>query len=194
MAAQVDICNLALARIGSENIISIDDDSKRAKTLKAVYDLVRDIVLADHPWNFATTRKTLALLALAPEFGYSYAYEMPTDPFCLRMLGIVGVSSANVDPNIEYKIEGRQLLTNAKPCQIKYISQVTIEGVFTPSFCSAFSLRLAAEVAYKITGNAALKSEAMKEYLMELSKAKSQDAQEDTPEAWESTSWADSRL
>jgi hypothetical protein len=194
MASKTDICNLALARLGAENIISIDDDTKRAKTLKAVYDLVRDIVLADHPWNFAITRATLALLTTAPEFGYCYAYQLPTDPFCLRVLGIVGDTAANVDPGIEYKIEGQRLLTNVSPCNIKYIARVTVEGVFTPSFCSALALRLAAEVAYKLTGNASLKGEAMKEYQLELGKAKSQNAQEVTPEAWEDTSWADSRL
>lgn len=194
MASKTDICNLTMARLGCENIISIDDDTKRAKTVKAVYDLIRDIVLSDHPWNLASTRASLALLSTAPAFGYTYAYQLPANPFCLRALGIVGTDFANVDPTIEYKIEGRQLLTNASPCNIKYIARVTVEGAFTPSFCSAFSLRLAAEVAYKLTGNASLKSEIMKEYQVELSKAKSQDAQEDTPEAWEDTSWANSRL
>jgi hypothetical protein len=194
MAAKVDICNLALVHLGSENIISIDDDSKRAKTLKAIYDLTRDIVLADHPWNFATTRATLALLAEVPAFGYSYAYGLPTEPFCLRVLGIVGSISANVDPTIEYKVEGRRILTNASPCRIKYVAQETVEGNFTPSFCSAFALRLAAVSAYKITGNTSLEKKVFELYLLELSKAKAQDAQEDTPEAWESTSWADSRL
>jgi hypothetical protein len=112
----------------------------------------------------------------------------------LRVLGLVGSNSSNVDPTIEYKIEGRQLLTNESAVRIKYIAQISNEGDFSPQFVSAFAYRLAAEVAYKITGNATLKSEMMKEYLVELSKAKSIDAQEDTPEAWESENWAASRL
>jgi len=194
MASKVDICNLALARLGNENILSIDEDTKRAKTLKAIYDLIRDIVLVNHSWNFASTRVVLARLTEAPSFGYSYVYQLPTDPYCLRVLGLVGSNNPNVDPTLEYKIEGRKLLTNESMAQIKYISQVINEGDFSPQFVSVFAYRLAAEVAYKITGNATLKGEIIKEYLLELSKAKSIDAQEDTPEVWESENWAAARI
>lgn len=193
MASKVGICNLALIRLGSQPITAITDDTKRAIALNANYDIVLDIVLADNPWNFAISRTTLARLADAPAFGYSYQYQLPSD--CLKVLGIVDETvSGNPDPTIEYKIEGGKLLTEESTVHLKYISRVTDPNLFSPKFLSAFAMRLAAEIAYHITGNASLKTEIMKEYVMELSGARSVDAQEDTPEVYQSDTWITARL
>ena len=191
MASKLDICNLALVRLGSLPILSLDDPVKRAQTLKKIFDLVRDIVLRDHPWNFAVRRDTLAQLAEAPAFGYSYAYQLPSG--CLRVLGMVGLDE-NIDTTLEYKLEDQKLLTNESGAQIKYIIRVEDTGLFDSRFCSALASRLAAEAAYQIKASAAMKKQMMDEYRDELSGARSIDAQEDTPEVAVSNPWIEARI
>lgn len=190
MASETDICNLALVRIGSLPITSMDDGSKRSTALNSIFEMVRDMVLRDHPWNFAVQRATLAQLTEAPAFGYTYAYQLPVD--CLRVLGMVG-DEDNLDPSLTYKLEGGHLLTDEDSAQIKYIRRVTEVGLYDAGFVSALASRLAAEVAYNLTASAALKEQMMKEYLHERGTAASTDAQEDTPEVYETNSWIDAR-
>ena len=191
MASKTDICNLALVRLGEPRILSLDDDSKRANALKSFFDLALDIVLQDHPWNFATRRATLARLTAAPAFGYSYAYQLPSG--CLRVLGMVG-DGKNVDPTLEYKIEGQQLLTEETAAKIKYILRITETGVFGARFCSLLASRLALEMSYHLVKSPALQGQMMKGYAAELSAAKAIDAQEDTPEVYECNKWLEARL
>lgn len=190
MVGKMDICNLALLRLGSLPIESLDEDSKRAITLKNCFDLVRDIVLRGHPWNFATKRAVLARLTEAPLFGYSYAYQLPIDQ--LRVLGIVD-GAGKLDPTLVYEIEGDRLLTNQTSASIKYIQRVSDIGIFDAQFCSALASRLAAEVAYQLTGAAAMKKQMMDEYRYELMEARSIDAQENPPEVYETNDWIEAR-
>lgn len=190
MASKTDICNLALLRLGEPRILSLDDDSKRAIALKSFFDLALDIVLQDHPWNFAIRRATLAKLTADPAFGYSAAYQLPSG--CLRVLGIVG-SGQNVDPSLEYKIEGQQLLTNESAAKIKYILRITETGMFGARFCSALASRLALEMSYHLVKSPALQQAMFKSYEAELSAAKGIDAQEDTPEVYQTNPWLEAR-
>lgn len=190
MASKTDICNLALIRLGSLPIVSIDDGSKRANALKAIWDQVRDQVLRDHPWNFAIRRATLARLTEAPAFGYAYAYQIPAG--CLRVLGMV-YDENNIDPTLEYKVEVGLLLTDEETALIKYIHRETDVGLYDANCCSAIAARLAADLAYNLTASAAMKEQMLKEYERELAAAKAVDAQEDTPEVYETNDWIDAR-
>ena len=194
------IFNLALILLGSNPILDADSDtSKKAVTLRTVYDGARDLALADHPWNFATKRATLAQVSEAPAFGFTYAYQPPTD--CLRVLGVCQGSDSHphyhhsdIDPDITYRMEGGLLLTNESTVKIKYISRIEIEGLFSPGFVLAFSYWLAGLAAYGTTGNPSLKNQIMQEYAtVGLPKAKSLDAQEGTPETVEENRWIKSR-
>ena len=192
MASRTDIANLTLVHLGAPTIASLDEDSKNARLLKRIFDVVLEQVLRDHPWNCALRRATLAQLAEAPAFGYSYAYEKPVD--CLGVLGLVGDSGGNVDPNLEYKVEGEQILTNESVAQLKYVALVTESGLWDASLTVALAARLAAEGAYAITGNAELKKAMMMEYERAKSAARGVDGQEDTPEVHQNNPWLEARL
>ena len=64
MASEVQICNLALAKIGDQQITSLTENSKAGRLCNLVYEPLRDATLRAHPWNFAITRETLALHSL----------------------------------------------------------------------------------------------------------------------------------
>ena len=192
MAAKVDIFNLALMRLGAMPVLSPDDVSKRGEALRSVYDLVRDVVLRDHPWNFATRRASLARLTEAPLFGFAYAYQL--EDTVLRVLGLLSADSGIIDPTLAYAVEGRQLLTDQASASIKYIERITNPQLFDSRFCSALASRLASEVALQLTGSPGIKKQMMEEYHYELSAARSIDAQENPPEVYETNDWMDARL
>jgi hypothetical protein len=60
MATQVEICNLALRRLGAEEITAIDEGSKNADHCSAFWTYILDEVLDDYPWNFAKKSRSLA--------------------------------------------------------------------------------------------------------------------------------------
>ena len=184
---------MTLARLGEEPIVSTGDTSKRALALVAIYGDVRDMVLSDHPWNFATIRANINPLLSVPIFSYAYEYAIPSG--CLRFWGICG-TGGEVDPALTFQIEGQNIITNVQASgvlPVKYTVQITNESLFSMVFVSTFALRLAAELVYRLTKNAALKQEIMKEYLLELGKAKATDSQQGTPNVIESESWLESR-
>jgi hypothetical protein len=189
--SQTQICNMALIRLGGPPIISIDDDCKRAIALKNSWDLVRDVVLRDHAWNFAIRRATLARLAITPDFGWTYAYQLPVN--CLRVLGLCS-DSYQVDPEIEYEIEADQLVTNETTAYCKYVVRLEDTGLYDPTFCSALACRLAAENAYYLTASVEIADKLLKQYYqIELPAAKGIDAQEVPPQVYDSYSWDEAR-
>lgn len=172
MASKVEIINLALTQIGSARIASITEDSEQAKKANAVYDLIRDEVMAAHPWNFAIERTSLAVLDSTPEFDYDYQFLLPSD--CLRVLG----TDAAKD---DYKVCGQNILYNSDSIKIKYIKKITDTTKYSPGFNIALSARLAAELAYPIADSRTLSEEMFKLYIDKLKIAKSQDSQEGYP-------------
>lgn len=54
-----DIVNLALVRLGANRITSLTDGSRNANEANAIYALVRDEILREHDWGFATRMQYL---------------------------------------------------------------------------------------------------------------------------------------
>jgi hypothetical protein len=173
MPSEVSIVNGALARLGDDVILSLSDDSKRARLANLLYADVRDTVLRAHPWNFATARAQLGQLVAMPAFGYTHQYQLPSDPYCLRVLEMD-------NPGYTFKIEGRVLLTDEDPCYIRYIARITDPAQFDATFTEALSARLAAEMAYALTGHASLAEAMWKLYELKLREARGMDGLEGT--------------
>ena len=78
MASVINICNIALARIGnSRTINSLTEKTKEAYTCNLFYESMRDAVLADNDWNFAMSRVVLADLGdPAPGWLFRYQYRL----------------------------------------------------------------------------------------------------------------------
>jgi hypothetical protein len=184
-ASVVGICNSALLKIGSERINSLGDDNKRAIACNEQWEKVRDEVLSDHPWNFATKRAALAQLDSTPAWGYAYEFQLPDD--CLRVIG-------TQYPGQDYKIEGRKVLTDETELNILYIYRNEEPAYWSPKFCEAMALRLASDLAYHIAQSATLAQGLYATYQALLSDAKIVDAQEGSPSEMIVTEWLDVRL
>ena len=57
--SQVDICNLALMRLGESKITTINEGTKKSEHCSMFWDYVLDEVLNDHDWQFAKKAVTL---------------------------------------------------------------------------------------------------------------------------------------
>ena len=54
MLTKIDLCSMALLKMGESPIQSLTDDSAPAKLARTLFDPVMDSVIAAHPWRFAT--------------------------------------------------------------------------------------------------------------------------------------------
>ncbi len=172
MSSVVDICNSALNQIGASNIISLTEDSKAARICNQRYDFIRDSVFRAHPWNSLTTRVSLAPDTAAPVFEFTKQFTLPTDPFCLRVLGLS-------DANILYRVEGRKLLCNESTIQMIFIGRVTDINEYDTLLIETLAAALAADLAYPLVGSQALTSNMYSLYQTKLTEARFVDATED---------------
>ena len=166
--SEVAICNSALSKIGADRIVSLSDDSRAAKLCNEQYYKVRDALLRAHPWNFAIHRDTLAQSSTAPDFGFTYAYTLPSD--FIRALEVNG----NDDP---WEKEGITIVTDAATCELYYIREVAV-GYFDSSFDELLAIKLAYDLCGDLTTSPTLKSTLYEEYKEALREARAFDAQE----------------
>ena len=181
----VDICNSALAAVGSKAIVSLSDNTERARILQTVYNSDRLSLLRMHPWNFAIKQATLPLLDGTIPFEYAYAYELPAD--CLRILRVFG----NTSP---YEVLGRAVYSNDDQMRIYYVADITDTAQFDPVFIECLAMKIASDIAYSLTQNLTLTNALEEEYEKRFRQAKQYDAQEGSPRQWDSGTWLESRL
>ena len=180
MSSVIEIYNNALYLLGDDGLTSETEISKKAMLCNAFYPGVRDAVLRAHPWNFAQVRAALAQLSETPEFGYTYVYQLPTDPYCLRVL------EAEDNDEIEYKIEGRKILTDEGSIKILYVARIEDPNEFDSLFIEAVGARLAMKLAFPITGDKVLADSMWKLYQVQIQEAKTIDGMEGTPKTYTS--------
>lgn len=199
MASEVDIVNMALTLLGDSRILSLDDDVKPARESKAIYAMTRDSLLAGYDWSFAIKRASIPALAVPPDFGFGYAYQMPTD--CLRII-MIGDVYAGLDltdyrgsPVEQYAIEGRQILTDlGAPLKLRYISRVEDTAQFHACFVTAFAMDLAAKLCEPLTQSDSKRVRAETERNHQISMAVRSNAIELPPQKLPDDEWLISRL
>lgn len=177
MTTAVSICSNALLMLGAQTINSFNDAANldRAKLCSNLYPTVRNKLLRSHPWNCAVKRLLLAPDASAPVFGYSYQFQLPTD--CLRVLE-VGSGGAQID----YLIEGRQILTDAASIELRYVFLNADENSWDEALVHLATLAMAARIAYAVTQSASMEQTRTQEFQMALREAKAIDGQEEPPQ------------
>lgn len=150
MASKTEICNAALTRLAASRITNFEtDNTAEAKDCNAIYDLIAEEVMSIGDWPSVRRRASLAQLTSTPAFEFAYAFQLPTDPKCLRITRINDCKPGD----IEYTIEGDQLLTNESSISIKYLAFITDTNKYDIDLRQAIIDRLVAELAYKKTGS-----------------------------------------
>ena len=133
------IASSALSFLGEAAILTLLDESTRARLCNQHFEVIRDALLASHPWNFAKKRVSLVAVDTdAPVFDYSYTFALPSD--YLRMV--------KVSPDwAEFEIQGADLVTDVADIDISYVHRMIDYGAYNPMFILAFEYKLAAAIA-----------------------------------------------
>ncbi len=152
MLSEVDICNLALARLGDAATVSSikpPEGSAQAEHCARFYPIARDTALEAHAWRFAVRRIALAPLDV-PTWGWRFAYGAPNNELVrLAVLSPDALSDDNTQPyDSEVTASGAGvILTDQEDATLRYVQRITDTSRFSPGFIEALSWLLASYLA-----------------------------------------------
>lgn len=183
----VEICSHALLKLGANTISSFEDGTLEAEVSANLYPLVRDFLLAAHPWNFAIHQQDLARAATEPVADFRFAYALPRE--CVRVLS---AGSNGRGRGVHYKLRGRMLLTDVQQVTLTYIHRPD-EGSFPPFFVMALVAHLAAELCIPLVESTSRWESMRKLADSEFRRARLIDSQEDSADRLEGFSLVEDR-
>lgn len=184
----VTIANLAASALGEDDQLrSPDDDTHLSRSVRAVWDLERRAAIRDHSWNFAMARAALPRVADASDlYPFGFAYRIPAD--AVRLVEVMGLRRD------AYELQGDLILSDAAaPLRIRYLRDMAEPAQWDDMFAKAFAMRVAWQIADRITGDPNRVQLAERKYRDALSEAKRVDARENPPVANEATGWERAR-
>lgn len=198
--SDVAIANLALTKLGDLRITALAENTKPAREVNAVYSMLRDKLQRRYVWNFCKTRASLAALTDAPEFGFDYQYQLPSD--CLRVLQVgeffpaPSLAEYINSSSAEYAIERRRILSNDDgPLYLRYLARIDDPTQFDPTFDDAFAHLIAVNCADALAQASAAKMQLlMQGYKDAIREAITANAIENPPEQLADDTWLLARL
>jgi len=193
-----EVFNMALGFAGCRQIGSPDERTPEAIQCALHWDRVRRGVLRDHPWAFATERRTLAQTDMPEAYSkeWRYSYGMP-DP----ALRIVAVHSGAVrnrrakEPFAVVRHDGQQIILSDVPSAVcDCIVDVQDLSAWDELAIMAAARRLAAAIAVALLRNNGGKvTELQKLAQMEFPDAAGVDAAEQRIDRPDLDSWLAAR-
>ena len=192
MASVVNMCNSALNLLGASTITALTDDTKNARLCNQRYEPVRNRVFRSHAWNCLHKRVQLAQNSTAPVIEYDHAYALPSD--CLRVLKIHNGTTDSIADALDYKLEGRNIVTDIDTVYLIYIALDTDPNNYDTYLRESISHQLAADLCYAITNNATLANQYMTRADERLREARFIDATENSLGTIESNEFTNARL
>lgn len=186
MASKTEIANHALLKLGETRVSNIETDiEKKSKTIRELWNEVRDALLEAYPWNFAIKRVSIAADGTAPVYGWDNAFSVPVD--FLKLLYIKDTD--------EYVIENGKILTDTDaPLYITYVARITDTSRYNPLFNEALACRLAFDACESITQSNTKKEFLYKEYMQAINTAFQSDAIQDPPQDVQESPWVTARF
>lgn len=197
MTSVVDICNIALSRIGNgQRIDSLDERSAQAEQCGLFYELTRDAVLRDFNWPFATKYQTLAQVATSPDATGMYNYAMPDDClFARRLVNDIWPAAywpyrdhcygLPQIPAVPFHVilgeSGRLISTSITPANLEYTAKVEDSSLFDSQFVSALSWKLAVEISLTLAKEQSVAQACEQQYQIILAAARAQALNESAP-------------
>lgn len=181
----VDICNRALLKLGAEPIAALSDSTPRARYCNELYDATKQRLLQEHPWNFAKTLVTLAVRTDAPDWKWTYWYDLPADFLNLREIDGFQIG--------DWEILGTTIACDQdESIKLAYTANVT-EDRFTPLFEEYLALTLASELCLKLEDSASKADGLAAAAEMAGRKAKGRNALDNPPIQMSESIWITAR-
>ncbi len=183
MSSVVDICNLALARLGDcATVASIDppEGSTQAEHCARFYPLARREIFEAHNWSFLIRRKTLALLE-QNTYGWQYVYATP--PRLIHVVSLFEENDKGYENTAAFMLEkderGQDVIyTDCPNAVLRYTCDTDSTEGFTPLFVDALVYLLASHLAGPLisgTSGATVARQNYQGYLTALQTAISRD-------------------
>lgn len=165
----VTICNLSLMLVGIPAITSFDENNNNAKLCKTYYPVLRDRVLRDHHWSFATKTIPAQLLhEKSPYDEYPFVCGLPGD--VIRII--------RLEDNNRFLRCGNKIYVTNHPCRVIYTSRIEDPNLFDGTFVEALQYLIVAEIGLSNSRNTQLMDYYRKRYEQVLATARSIDSQE----------------
>lgn len=161
MLTKIDICSMALLKLGEAPIQSLTDDSAAARLARTLYEPIADTLLAMHPWHFAS--RTIELVR-----NTDGEFRLPSD--CLRVIKCDG------------QISGDKIISSQDKISITALMRIPAE-MFPTYFASLAATKLAMEFCIPLTGEQAVFRTMAALYESELQTAKFIDSSACKPDA-----------
>lgn len=183
MASKLDLANQALTMLGVKRLTSLTDGTAHAKLVNEIIDDVIKEVMIDGAFSSTIRRASLNATSNTPVYEYTYEYQLPTNPLCLKVIELEELQinalqyAAGYEAEPSFRIEGDKLLSDTSTAKIKYIAYITDTGSYDAALSMAIKARLTADLAYPITGSATLAEKLYSKYERVLARAKSIDGQ-----------------
>lgn len=166
----VEICNLALTAMGIPPIVSLDDANNNARSCKQLFPVLRDRVLRDHTWSFATAAYDLQKInASSWDPRYPFVCGLPAD--FIRIVTLVSEGPYR-------KIGENRIFVETFPDVLVYIRRVNDSEQFDATFAEALQYMLAAELCLVNTRDPQSAALFRQEYERRLAVARSIDSSE----------------
>lgn len=189
--------NIALFALGEREIASLTEDREPRRALDEVYTRGNGVItyaLEQGQWNHGMRAvKIDSSSVVSPEFGFTYAFDKPTDFVRLNMIS--GGETFDM-PLRSYEFEGDYIYANIDPMYMRYVSDDTSWGADFSRWPDTFSLWvgywMATQIAPKIMND--IDHEALKKETKKLLvDARSKDASQEPPRFPPQGSWTSSR-
>lgn len=164
--SDVDICNLALLRLGQDKITALTGTDNRSVACNEFYDQSRQevLVMSRPGWNCAKKRAILSADSSEPHFDYDAKFRIPTD--CLRVLYI---SDSNGNPiRVSWERREDYILLNDTDCYIVYIFNLENVDKMTPLLKRAIALKLAEYLCMRLKQSSKLLNEIKEELALTI--------------------------
>lgn len=161
--SNLEVANYALQKLGAKRVESFDQDHPNARSISAVFDLVRRAELRKHIWNFAVRRATLAADTAQTDWGSHNRFRLPTG--YLRLI-FDDETGEHVDWTVESDAaDGKFIITDDDaPLYIKYIHDVDTPALYDDLFVEAIACKMAYEMCREITGSSEQKAQLYRDY------------------------------
>lgn len=197
MATQLDICNLALFAIGQRPITSYNEESTSGRAIRTVYETCLKGTLRAIDWNFARRIEELNLIANEAAPGWFYLYAQPNDCLIIRKVFHEEILEDSIA--IEYEVLNSPeshvpaVATNISPARAKYTYYCVDTNVYDSNFIEAFSHKLAAMIAFSLTGDAKIAAGMNQMYNLFIDQAKLVNGNENRTQVKRTSSYISAR-
>lgn len=193
----ISLCNIALSHIGQAPIITLLDSNERARKCSIFYANIRDMVLSDSSWGFATRIAALTEYSSDTVAGWDFVYAFPSDCVNARK---VYLSNSDPDPKSnDFKIvfsftrSTKIIVANIEDAYIEYTARVDDPAIYDPLFVKAFTYKLASELAIALIGDKDLSIKLAQLYSLTLSEAMRVNKVQDKTSGHQANTFVDAR-